>query len=83
MSDNDAGLEYTFPGNRGRCFFCGGEEGGYAKRAKNGEWQASCWSCVKPDNQSIPQKRNQVGTVFTEDLDTEEIIKKKKNLGNA
>ena len=77
----EPGCEWTSPDNRGVCGFCGGVEGGYAKKDPSGTWKPACWSCVKPENQSIPQKRNQVGTVFTEDLDTEEIIKKKKNPG--
>lgn len=77
----DPGCEWTSPDNRGVCAGCGGTEGGYAKRDPMGHWRPFCWSCVKPEMQSQPQKRNQVGTVYTEDLDTEEIIKKKKNPG--
>jgi len=74
--------EWTSPDNRGRCGFCNGEEGGYAKKDAKGVWQAACWPCVKPEKQLKPQKREQIGTVFTEDLDAEEtIVKKKKNPG--
>jgi hypothetical protein len=78
MKNIDAGLEYTFPGARGICGFCGGEEGGYAKRDDKGVWQPACWPCVKPPKSIVPQKREQVGTVYSEDLDAEDIVKKKR-----
>lgn len=73
----EPGCEWTSPDNRGVCGFCGGVEGGYAKKDANGKWRPACWPCVKPDKRIVQQKRNQVGTVFTEDLDAEEIITKK------
>jgi hypothetical protein len=80
----EPGTEWTSPDNRGVCGFCGGEEGGYAKRDANGKWQPSCWPCVKPTGPRAPQaKRVMVGTVYTDvDVDEPE-IKKKKNLGMA
>ena len=79
----EPGCEWTSPDNRGKCGFCGKEEGGYAKRDANGVWQPACWPCVKPEKSLRPEKRKPVGTVYTEDLDIEEIIKKKKNPGMA
>jgi hypothetical protein len=79
----ESGLEWTSPDNRGKCGFCGGVEGGYAKRDAEGVWQAACWPCVKPAKQLSPEKRKPVGTVYTEDLDAEEVVQKKKNPGLA
>lgn len=77
----DAVLAHTWPDARGKCGFCGKEENGYAKKDANGIWQAACWSCVRPEGAGAPQpKRQPVGTVFTEDLDTEEQIKKAAKL---
>jgi len=75
---NDPAQEYTSPEDRGKCGFCGGEEGGYCKQDDQGKWQPACWSCIKP-TPLPPQKREPVGTVFHEDLDTEEKIVKKKD----
>jgi hypothetical protein len=85
MTMTETSLDYTGPENRGICGFCGGEEGGYAKQDPSGTWKAACWKCVKPANAGAPQpKREQVGTVFTEDLDAEENqTKKKKAKGMA
>lgn len=41
-------LAWTSPVARGKCFFCGRDEGGYAKKDANGDWQASCWPCIDP-----------------------------------
>jgi len=81
----EPGCEWTSPDNRGKCGFCGKEEGGYAKRDANGKWQPACWPCVKPASSGAAQtKRATVGTVYTEDRDVEEPeAKKKKNLGIA
>lgn len=80
----EPGCEWTSPDNRGVCGFCGGEEGGYAKKDANGKWQPACWPCVRPEKSGAAQpKRERVGTIYTEDQDTEEIIKKKKNPGLA
>jgi hypothetical protein len=68
----DTATDYTFPEDRGVCGFCGKEENGYAKRDANGEWQAACWLCVRPENSTTTQsKRATVGTVFT-DVNTDE-----------
>jgi hypothetical protein len=76
-------LEYTFPGARGICGFCGQEENGYAKRDAEGAWQAACWVCVRPAVRAKQEKRAFVGTVYTE-VDAEEFEKpKKKNPGLA
>ena len=53
----DPALEYTSPENRGVCGFCGGEEGGYAKKDSNGKWRAACWACVKPADSDNPQPK--------------------------
>jgi hypothetical protein len=84
MSDNlDPALEYTGPENRGVCGFCGGVEGGYAKRDADGKWQAACWPCVKPAGSFTQTKRAAVGTVYTDvDADPPE-APKKKNPGMA
>jgi hypothetical protein len=76
MNKVDASLEYTGPSDRGRCGFCGGVEGGYAKQDACGTWKAACWECVKPVPLP-PQKRQHVGTIFTEDLDAEDKIQKR------
>jgi hypothetical protein len=77
----DPALVYTFPEDRGKCGFCGGEENGYAKRDANGKWQAACWKCVRPESSSATQvKREKVGTIYTEELE-EEKPKVKKNPG--
>lgn len=69
-NDVEPGCEYTTPENRGVCGFCGGEEGGYAKRGPDGKFHAACWPCVKPEGTGAAQtKRKPVGTVYTEDLD--------------
>jgi hypothetical protein len=86
MVDKDGVLGYTGPENRGRCGFCNGEEGGYAKKDGKGEWQAACWPCVRPDTAGLEQpKRQTVGTVYTDvDADTpEEKPKTKKSQGMA
>jgi hypothetical protein len=78
-------LDYTWPGERGVCGFCGKEEGGYAKKDANGEWQAACWPCVRPEGAGAAQpKRKLVGTIFT-DADAEEEMPKavKKSPGIA
>jgi len=60
----DPALRYTSPENRGVCGFCGAEEGGYAKRDESGNWQASCWACVRPAAASAPQpKRRLIGSL--------------------
>jgi hypothetical protein len=70
-------LDYTGPENRGKCGFCGKEEGGYAKKDANGEWQAACWPCVKPKNATAVQsKRNLVGTAFTDTSDDKPAARK-------
>lgn len=46
--NNLAALPWTSPEARGKCFFCGQDEGGYAKKDANGDWQASCWPCIDP-----------------------------------
>lgn len=61
-----ADLEYTTPENRGKCFFCGGTEEGYAKRDGKGDYRPSCWSCVKPVGVLRDQKRRLVGSVIPE-----------------
>jgi hypothetical protein len=78
----EPGCEWTDPEHRGRCGFCGGMEGGYAKRNEKGEWTASCWPCVRPKNPPPPMaKRATIGTVYTE-IDVDEPEKpKKKNPG--
>lgn len=78
----EPGCEWTSPDNRGVCGFCGGEEGGYAKKDDAGHWQPACWPCVKPAVRIPQPKRERVGTVYTEDLDAEEVVKK-KNPGMA
>jgi hypothetical protein len=79
----EPGCEWTDPDHRGVCGFCGGEEGGYAKRDANGKWQPACWPCVAPAVRKPPQKREMVGTVYT-DMNVEEPeVKKKKNPGMA
>jgi hypothetical protein len=81
MSNNEA-LEYTEPGSRGVCGFCGKDEQGYAKKDSKNVWQASCWACVKPEKVGASQvKRETVGTVFTEEEPPEP--PKKKNPGLA
>lgn len=82
---NDPALEYTGPENRGICGFCGGEEGGYAKKDAKGKWQAACWPCVRPTSAGAPQpKRVLVGTVYTDDsADEDEKPQKKKSPGMA
>lgn len=78
---------YTFPGERGECGFCGKEEGGYAKKDANGDWQAACWPCVRPLVVGASQvKRKFVGTVYTDvNADADEVKPKavKKNPGIA
>ena len=76
MKTNPA-IDHTWPDSRGECGFCHKEEGGYAKQDERGVWQAACWNCIKPEPLP-PQKRKLVGTVFTEDLDTEEQLRKKE-----
>lgn len=61
--------DWTTPEDRGKCGFCGKPENGYAKQDESGKWLAACWNCVKPEKTAPPQKREAVGTVFTEDLD--------------
>lgn len=80
----EPGCEWTAPGARGICGFCGKEEGGYAKKDASGKWQPACWSCVKPNPQPPPMvKRATIGTVYT-DIDADEPeVKKKKNPGLA
>jgi len=80
-----ATLDYTGPENRGTCGFCGGEEGGYAKKDDNGKWQAACWPCVRPGGAGAAQpKRKLVGTVFTDvDSDDNEKPRTKKSPGMA
>jgi hypothetical protein len=74
----EKGCEWTSPDNRGVCGFCGGEEGGYAKRDANGKWQPACWPCAKPNNAAVPQrKRVTVGTVYTEVVEEEKPVKVK------
>ena len=82
--ENDSALRYTAPDNRGICGFCGETEGGYAKRDENGKLQAACWDCVKPKVTTPQQKRNFVGTIYT-DPEPEEVKApaKKKNPGLA
>ncbi len=64
----EPGCEWTSPENRGVCGFCGGEEGGYAKRDENGKWQPACWPCVRPATSEATQlKRATVGTTYTDD----------------
>lgn len=81
----DSGTDYTFPEERGVCGFCGAEENGYAMRDSNGKFKAACWKCINKDRVPSEQaKRKIVGTVFTEDLDVEEVVvKKTKNPGLA
>jgi hypothetical protein len=80
----EAAVAYTFPEERGVCGFCGDAEGGYAKR-KDGQWQAACWKCVKPETAGATQsKRKLVGTIYTDvDADVVEPATKKKNPGMA
>jgi hypothetical protein len=81
MIKQDEGLTWTTPENRGTCFFCGGIEGGYAKKDANGAWQPSCWPCVRPKNPPPPpEKRASIGTVYTE-IGVDEEPTKKKNPG--
>lgn len=74
-------FDYTFPGERGVCGFCGKEENGYAKKDPSGTWAAACWPCVRPTAAGAAQpKRNTVGTTYTDvdaDIDTEKVIAKK------
>ena len=64
MLPSNPALVYTSPEDRGKCGFCGKEEGGYAKRDGNGLWQAACWKCVRPAAASAPQpKRKTVGII--------------------
>ena len=68
----EPGCEWTSPDNRGVCGFCGGEEGGYAKKNADGVWTPACWPCVRPANSGAAQpKRERVGTAYT-DVDAEE-----------
>ncbi len=77
-------LDYTGPENRGKCGFCGKEEGGYAKKDTNGMWQAACWPCVKPENAgAVQQKRNLVGTVYTDTRDDKPAVKKSPGIAPA
>lgn len=70
----ESALEHTWPDARGTCGFCGKEENGYAKRDATGKWLAACWKCVRPEGAGAAQpKRQQVGTVYTEDLDAEDV----------
>jgi len=78
----EPGCEWTSPDNRGKCGFCGKEEGGYARKDANGTWQPACWNCVKPAQKTVQEKRKSVGTVFTEDLDTDVAIKKREREKN-
>jgi hypothetical protein len=74
-----AELAHTWPDSRGKCGFCGKEENGYAKRDESGQFRAACWSCINKDRVIGEQpKRKQVGTVFTEDLDTDDQIAKRE-----
>ena|ERR1035437_4668996 len=84
--------DYTFPEDRGICGFCGKSENGYAEKDASGNWQAACWSCVKPSKEqrdmgyAQQQKKKTVGTVFTDvDADADEVKSKmvKKNPGIA
>jgi hypothetical protein len=71
--------DYTFPENRGTCGFCGEPEDGYAKKDNAGRFQAACWPCINKDRVISDQpKRKPVGTVFTEDLDTDDQISKRE-----
>jgi len=77
-------LIYTGPENRGECGFCHGEEGGYAKRDSEGNWQAACWPCVKPESSGTTlQKRAVVGTVFTDTNATDDKPETRKSRGVA
>jgi hypothetical protein len=78
----EPGCEWTDPDHRGVCGFCGGEEGGYAKKDAKGVWQPACWPCVKPLKQLVPEKRVIVGTVYTE-IEPDEPAPKKKSPGLA
>lgn len=79
----EPGCEWTSPGNRGVCGFCGDEEGGYAIRNKDGKWTPACWPCARPKNPPPPlEKRPSIGTVYT-DIDAEPEPTKKKNPGIA
>lgn len=61
-------LEYTGPENRGVCGFCGGEEGGYAKKDDNGKFRPACWPCVRPATAGLTQpKRNTVGSTVEQE----------------
>ena len=80
----EPGCEWTSPENRGVCGFCGGEEGGYARRDADGNWQPACWPCVRPKTPLPPmQKRATIGTVFTDLNEVDEPVQKKKNPGMA
>ena len=77
MPNNAA--DHTEPDCRGNCGFCSNQEDGYAKIDGDGKLQASCWPCINKDRVISEQpKRQPVGTVFTEDLDTDAQIKKRE-----
>lgn len=50
----EPGTEWTDVDNRGECIFCGGIEGGYAKKDIKGAWHPACWDCVRPKNPPKP-----------------------------
>lgn len=60
VSKTDSALAHTDPENRGVCGFCGGEEGGYAKKNSSGKWQAACWDCVKPEKVGSSQTKRKI-----------------------
>lgn len=64
----EPGTEWT--AEQGVCQ-CGELEEGYAKKDANGTWHSACWSCVKPENSSIPIKRNKVGSASESTLEPE------------
>ena len=51
--DIEPGTEW---GLRGKCFFCPGPEGGYAKKDDKGRWHPACWDCVRLENPPPPPK---------------------------
>lgn len=80
---SEQALDYTTPENRDTCGFCGGTENGYAKKDANGEWQAACWMCVRPEKSLEQPKRETVGTVYTEEEPEEDRPKTKRAPGMA
>jgi hypothetical protein len=74
-------IAWTSPENRGPCGFCLNSEDGFAMADENGVMKAACGECVdKTRTEDKQVKRTNVGTIFTEDLDTDIEIKKREKL---